>query len=125
MNIQVGEYVRTFDGIIGKILEEDDIGNLGVIIDNSFLDDCADITNFVRYKNIKKHSFNIIDLIEEDDVLKYRLNNLSCINIDKVKVGKEARIFKEYLNVNRFSLEQIEILSIVTKEQFKSVEYEV
>ena len=35
-DISVGDYVRTKDGIIGKVFEEDDIGDKGVCIDNSF-----------------------------------------------------------------------------------------
>jgi hypothetical protein len=79
----------------------------------------------LRKENILKHSKNIIDLIEEGDILRYRLNNLSSIKIGEVRKYKDARSFEEYLGVEGFNLEQIEILKIVTKEQFKSIEYEV
>lgn len=62
--IEVEEYIRTYEGIIGKILEDEDIGKNGVYIDTTFLDDYADETNFVKYEDIKKHSLNLIDLIE-------------------------------------------------------------
>ena len=123
--IQVEEYIRTYDGIIGKILEDEDIGENGVCIDTTFLDDYADETNFVKYKDIKSHSFNIIDLIEMGDILKYRLNNFSSIDVSEVIRITEGRTLKEYLSVKGYSLNQIEILSLITKEQFKNIEYEV
>ena len=35
--IQVEEYIRTYDGIIGKVLEDEDIGENGVYIDTTYL----------------------------------------------------------------------------------------
>lgn len=82
-------------------------------------------TKDCKFENILKHSKNPKDLIEEGDILRYRINNLSSIKIGEVKKYKDARSFKEYLGVEGFNLEQIEILKIATKEQIKSIEYEV
>ena len=122
--IQTGEYIRTYDGIIGKIFEEDDIGKYGVCIDTTFLDDYADETNFVKYEDIKKHSFNIIDLIEERDYV----NGIKIYSLKKGigyrdKEQEVVIINKNFCNCKFIRTEDIK--SIVTKEQFKIVEYEV
>lgn len=118
------EYIRTEYGIIGKILEDEDIGENGVYIDTTFLDDYADETNFVKYEDIKKHSFNIIDLIEERDYV----NGIKIYSLKKgIGYGDKEQevviINKNFCNCKFIRTEDIK--SIVTKEQFKIVEYEV
>lgn len=120
--IQVEEYIRTYDGIIGKILEEYDIGKYGVCIDTTFFDDYADVTNFVEYKDIKSHSFNLIDLIEEGDYVNGVYIEEIGIRGYNDKYLRTLELDGEYKYINIFPSE---IHSIVTKEQFKSVEYEV
>lgn len=125
--IQVEEYIRTYDGIIGKILEDEDIGENGVYIDTTFLDDYADETNFVKYEDIKKHSFNIINLIEEGDVIVLRDNKkyeVLKISWSKSK-GNHIHIINALRMQGGVDIFADDIKSIVTKEQFKSLEYEV
>ena len=125
--IQVEEYIRTYDGIIGKVLEDEDIGENGVYIDTTFLDDYADETNFVKYEDIKKHSFNIIDLIEEGDVIVLRDNKkyeVLKISWSKSK-GNHIHIINSLRMQGGVDIFADDIKSIVTKEQFKIVEYEV
>ena len=122
--IQIGEYIRTEYGIIGKILEDEDITENGVYIDTTFLDDYADETNFVKYEDIKKHSFNIIDLIEERDYV----NGIKIYSLKKgIRYGDKEQevviINKNFCNCKFIRTEDIK--SIVTKEQFRNVEYEV
>lgn len=125
--IQVEEYIRTYDGIIGKILEDEDIGENGVYIDTTFLDDYADETNFVKYEDIKKHSFNIINLIEEGDVIVLRDNKK--YEVLKISWGKSKGNHIHIINALRMQggvdIFADDIKSIVTKEQFKIVEYEI
>lgn len=121
--IQVEEYIRTYDGIIGKILEEYDIGKYGVCIDTTFLDDYADVTNFVEYKDIKSHSFNIIDLIEEGDYVNGNEIALEAPNPDPL-CDPIYGYFDRYGELVGI-IENEDIKSIVTKEQFKAIEYEV
>ena len=121
--IQVEEYIRTYDGIIGKILEDEDIGENGVYIDTTFLDDYADETNFVEYKDIKSHSFNIIDLIEEGDYVNGNEIALEAPNPDPL-CDPIYGYFDRYGELVGI-IENEDIKSIVTKEQFKSLEYEV
>ena len=117
------EYIRTEYGIIGKILEDEDIGENGVYIDTTFLDDYADETNFVKYEDIKKHSFNIIDLIEEGDYVNGNEIALEAPNPDPL-CDPIYGYFDRYGELVGI-IENEDIKSIVTKEQFKSVEYEV
>lgn len=114
-DISVGEYVRTKDGIIGKVFEEDDIGDKGVCIDNSFFDDYAEITDFVYYENILKHSMLISEVVEVGDYVNGKL-------IHKIDKGPNY-CYLYYGNSKTFVNYQIK--SIVTKECFQSVSYEV
>ena len=127
--IQVGEYIRTEEGLIGKIkrieLDETYKSLKWYVFDKkrydmNFIDEI-----YINKPYIKKHSSNVIDLLEVGDILKYRLNNLSSIDVSEVILVTEGRTLKEYLSIKGYSLNQIEILSLITKEQFKIVEYEV
>lgn len=105
MEIKVNDYVRTDNGYIVKIDEEKK--NLQML---KFLD--------VEYGNIVKHSNNIIDLIEVGDYV----NGKEIIKIDKqensicygYRYKDEARIWSIYNE---------DIKSVLTKEQFSSLEY--
>lgn len=120
---KAGEYVRLVDNVIRKIVS---IDRHYINLDKEYYNKQY-LTNYncTVSERIIKSSKKIKDLIEEGDVLAYRLNNLSFIKIGEVKKYKDTRSFKEYLGIEGFSLEQIEILNVVTKEQFKSVGYEV
>lgn len=122
--IKVGEYVRTECGI-AKI-EEIEVKREVYELDKEIM--------FIHTENwqssctrsqIIKHSTNPKELIEEEDILEYRINKLNGEKIGKVKKYKDARSFEEYLGIEGFKLDQIEILSILTKEQFESKKYEV
>ncbi len=127
MEININEYIRTYEGIIGKVLEDEDIGENGVCIDTTFLDDYADETNFVKYEDIKKHSFNIINLIEEGDVIVLKDNKkyeVLKISWSKSK-GTHIHIVYPLRMYGGIDIFENDIKSIVTKEKFKSIEYEV
>lgn len=99
-DIEVGEYVRTERGTIRKILKLDmrEFEEFGNIIYETNDED------FYK-EEIVKHSSNIIDLIEVGDYVNgYKVTNL------------DISIYKSKLE---------EVKSIVTKEQFKEVEYKV
>lgn len=125
MEIEVGMYVRTKNGEIGKIR---------VIIDNKIF-----INTNQYYSTVVKASYNIIDLIEEKDL----------VEIEYYSLRKNERVtrlfevsFKEgiYINLSNakcefmlingeFNEEDKElkpiIKTIVTKEQFESMSYKV
>lgn len=128
--IKVGEYIRTTeDGFIGKVkrieLDEIDKSLKWYVFDKKRYDMNIIDEIYINKPYIKSHSFNIIDLIEMGDILKYRLNNLSSIDVSEVIRVTEGRTLKDFLSVKGYSLNQIEILSLITKEQFKNIEYEV
>ena len=111
MDIKIGEYVRTEQGEIVKVLGDD--GNR------------VTSENFeIYFKNeIVKHSFNIIDLIEVGDYVNGRLvlqvdykNKNICLLIPFTDT-------KSNTNIMWYGYEEIK--SIVTHEQFKNIEYKV
>lgn len=110
--IEVGEYVRTNEGIARVVEiknEESDILNYY----------CLDNNMGTLYKGIVKHSKNIIDLIEEDDYVNgERVLGIGFENCDYDIATEYSDDFGEYFGINKE-----DIKSIVTKEQFKSIEY--
>ena len=66
MEVRVGEYVRTKNGFIRKIIE---VYNSIVIVDKTILD-CYTNTEAISKREIVKHSKNIIDLIQERRLCK-------------------------------------------------------
>lgn len=107
--IKVNEYIRTELGDIKQITK-----GFEFIIE--------------RYNSssnkIVKHSFNIIDLIEEGDYV----NGYKIIRIDEIDGKDNRKIFVIFKNGDMDFVqiwENEDIKSIVTKEQFKSIEYEV
>lgn len=109
--IKVEEYLRLFNGMIIKWGEKGDTK----IIGNEYLDYSGE---YEWSCLIVKHSFNIIDLIEKGDYV----NGEKVSNVDKI----DNTIFIEWENGNTYSTDIVNnkfIYSIVTKEQFQSVEY--
>ena len=99
--IKVGEYVRTDKGYIVKIDKEKK--NLQML---KFLD--------VEYGNILKHSKNIIDLIEVGDYVNGKY-------VEKIEQYKSGKSIVALIGI----IENEDIKTIVTKEQFASMEYKV
>lgn len=96
MEIEVGEYVRTIDGEIGKVKH--------IIQDMIFI-------NSNQYYHtpdkIKKHSKNIIDLIEVGDYVNRHL---------VIQIGKDGDLIID--DGGYHSIFLADIKSIVTKEQY-------
>lgn len=123
MDIKVGEYVRTKNGLIGKVNKIELVGS-GVRFGGEFLTDTIIQFNDgkiyerrVKDKDIVKHSSNIIDLIEAEDIVNgYRiLEIVDLINDDK----KVFTICKsDFKNICRVWGEE-DIKSILTNKQFE------
>ena len=110
--MKVGDYVRT--EISSLNLQR--IGKIKKIISEDFIH--TDIGTYDK-ENIIKSSPNIIDLIEVGDYVNGHKVIYTIGNINK-------RIYAEYVNMDELleiKLEQI--TSIVTKEQFESMEYKI
>ena len=109
--MKVGDYVRTKKHGIGKIIsfsyQEDD--------ECCFIELSKRRTG-IKQSNIIKSSPNIIDLIEVGDYvngLKVQGVNNEIKGFGTIVFDKDNSIMEDY------------IYSIVTKEQFKNMEYEV
>ena len=101
--IKVGEYVRTVTGSIDKVDALYDLIENTIHLENHKWQDI---------KNIVKHSFNIIDLIEEGDYVN-----------GHIVLKKEDDNFLLIDDKGYAHLAPINIKSIVTKEQFQNMEY--
>ena len=115
MEIKKGEYVRTCFGEIGECIDK--TSECCVIKYNKIE------TELIFKENIKevvKHSFNIIDLIEIKDIVE--IQNVSDKLCFKVEIFDEKTLMDLKLGLED---NEIKLLSIVTKEQMKSVEYKI
>lgn len=115
-------YVRTKGGNIFKIIGGN-VDNWEIDIDYSKLEQTEenwlelyrynDNYSFFNDKDIIKASFKIIDLIEEGDYVNG--NEIYKINWDSLGLILETTDY--------FKLREKDIKSILTKEQFSSIEY--
>ncbi|MBR5227493.1 MAG: hypothetical protein IKV94_02535 [Clostridia bacterium] len=117
MEIKVGDYVRTKNKGIKKIL---DIGEyLGMT--QYLINENGD---YIIDNSIIKSSPNIIDLIEEDDYV----NGFKVSFVDEEPVmGKfvQCDYAVQYGSTNHYKFYEKDIKSIVTKQQFSQMEYKI
>lgn len=126
--IEVGDYIRlTRNQGINKIIDIDEDGFL--ILENYIADEWGDECIQISPQDIKneiiKHSENIFDLIEVDDIIQYRVNSFSKKKVGRVKKYIDARSNKEYLGIEGFDIERIYIEKILTHEQYEQETYKV
>lgn len=126
--IKVGEYIRTDEGIIGKIkrieLDKNDISLKWYVFDKKRPD--INIINevYINKPYILNHSLNIIDLTEVGDYVngEYVIQvskELNCVFI-------ETTYYDELTEEEKHNfIKSEDIKSIVTKEQFEKVMYKV
>ena len=117
LTINVGDYAKSYDGHIARCKRFYSYDNF-IYFDKDIIDTCCEPTNYFDKKDIKKYikvvSPNIIDLIEVGDYVN------GCIVINK----KNDTIQIIQLIIP-FDLKEKDIKSIVTKEQFKNMEYKI
>lgn len=117
--IEVGNYVRT-RGIIGKLIRIE-FDKVDISLKWYVLNVNKSQEVFVNKPYIENHSKNILDLIEVGDVLKIKEDKDICyLGLEKDTTTVNYSDIKESIKNGK-----CELLAIVTKEQFKSVEYEV
>lgn len=107
--IEVGEYVRTISGSIDKV------DALYGIIENTIH---LENHKWQDIKNIVKHSFNILDLIELDDYVVFFDKELPAEYV--------YQIYEKYGNYLINSYEDVmpeDVKSIFTHEQLNEIEY--
>lgn len=120
-SIEIGEYIRTLNGKICKVLSIrrksrfiTNTGHISSSPERYFVNDVK--LHSISKPYVKKHSKNIIDLIEVGDYV----NGFEVIEIWKEDLEKRKSIF--FANDWWHNKE---IKSIVTKEMMKSIEYRV
>lgn len=102
-----------------------EIGSFGKVTrieENKFLYENKTLITWVG--KVKKHSFNVIDLIEKNDYVNgYKVLQKIKSNID----GGTIRIllFKNNYSETWQTFSENQIKEIVTHEQFNSIKYEV
>ena len=118
MELKEGMYVRTKDGFIDKV-----INDYKGCCDSPNCN-CKHVScehNYYDEENIIKVSDNLIDLIEVGDYVNgYRVYSGGENHFDYILTWDEESDY--YMKIE---LPSIDIKSIVTKEQFASVKYEV
>ena len=124
MKLEEGMYVRTKDkkGVqyIRKIIDLPKDTRYGSIV----VDKDIHNVKWVSKKNVLKASENITDLIEVGDYVNgYLVKDIDYAFDDVVMNNKNARRVP-YIDCNKNNYIE-DIKSIVTKEQFNSVKYEV
>lgn len=124
--IKAGEYIRTKAGEIGVIGFPDEEENMFEQKQFEWYSNGKSY-NLIKENEIIKHSKNIIDLIEEGDVIVLRDNKkyeVLKISWSKSK-GTHIHIVYPLRMYGGIDIFENDIKSIVTKEKFKSIEYEV
>ena len=110
--IETNEYVRTYDG---------DIFKFGGYFKNKDIDSMTDEHGLLygnQKKCCKKHRKNIADLIEIGDILEISLSKIhDSTKLLRIKDEEQLEIIKE-MNIEY-------IKSIICKEQFESIKYEI
>lgn len=131
--IKEGDYIRTIKGNICKVLRVREkhrfitsSGHPSVTPERYFVDNNKQYSISKPY--VKKHSKNIIDLIEEGDyvngekVCKSRYDELYTSYVYCGGIG--VRTTEAYTTFIK-DMKEEEIETIVTKQQFENMEYKV
>lgn len=109
MEIKENEFIRTKTGKIDKVINN-----------NYYMSQYIECEKrIVEKENIVKHSFNIIDLIESRDIIEFKIKNFDFTNLGIVHEEFDSRKGEYYKIVNEHRLEEIQIISILTKEQYE------
>lgn len=116
--IEVGEYVRTKDGIIDQVII-DYKGKCNNSNCNSKHVSCK--INYYDEVDIANHSKNIIDLIEVGDIVKDKYNKY------EVAFVKDDKIYCNDYNLDDslITLREQDIKAILTKESYMANCYKV
>ena len=126
MELKEGMYVRTKEGLIDKVII-DYKGCCNCINCNCINCNCKHVScehNYYDEKDIIKSSDNLIDLIEVGDYVNgYLVKDIDYAFDDVVMNNKNARRVP-YIDCDKNNYID-DIKSIVTKEQFAFVKYEV
>ena len=124
--MNIGDYVRTKDGIIGKIIDfHNDPTDYYFQCYETNIDKKWGYKYITEYDENINLSPNIIDLIEVGDYVNgYKVLFAGATTWDNDGNVIDKRVKINYAGYDRWLSEDF-IKSIVTKEQFESMKYEV
>lgn len=116
--LEVGMYVRTKDGKIGKYLGEKAYEINKVCIWTETTKEGIKVTPIIDKNTISKTSHNIIDILEVGDMV----NSLIV-----TKISEDNETQKKYINLygSLCEWENEDIKSIVTHEQMEQMSYRI
>lgn len=123
-DIEVNEYVRTEEGYLGILIAINKQDYNYLVVDTSIevrKDGYPSTYLYLKKENIKKHSKQLIDLIENKDILKVKIDKtIMFFGIDE---GTSNIKYKEIIK----SIEngECELLEILTHQQFEANCYKV
>lgn len=109
--IEEEEYVRTFNGLIGQVVQITDYGYAIRIYNGA---------EYVVRAVIKKHSKNLIDLIEEGDII----NNNLIVYKGRTASGKEKCLVGNHI-IHGMSLRITDVKTILTHELYEQNCYKI
>ena len=116
MEFEVGEYVRTKDGYIFKIV---DIDNIFIYVDKEvrYIEETNTSIDYIKKSSVVKHSKNIIDLIEVGDIVF--IEDFSGYDFIYINDKEMLEALKQDVK------DGVRIKSILTKELYKANCYTV
>lgn len=119
--IKIGEYIRTYNGNIGKLVKiiPNVLNNLKIDVKKEIIHCDNSIDNFIYARDgvIVKNSEQLVDLIDEGDFVNGKLIHYV---LENPKNGETMICYG-----NGKHIDNNHIKSIVTHEQFKRMEYKV
>lgn len=121
MEINIGEFIRTKKGDIGKVVYISNIANRK----SYAIEWNKTKTYFISQIKDIKHSKNIIDLVEADDYVNGKRIVEVYTYFEDMEDGTSEYRGCSLENENGEKVYLDDIKSIVTKEQFKNVMYEI
>lgn len=110
--IDVGEYVRTKNGVIDKV-----DALYGMIANTVHLEN----QKWFDIKNIVKHSKQLIDLIEVGDVV----NKLEIFRVEEYNENYDAKVVYHETDEEAIPIATDEIETVLTHEQYEANCYKV
>ena len=125
--IKVGEYIRTCNGEIGKLvkIEFDEIDKS---LKWYFYNDKRHYKRCVNKPYIVKHSKKIFDLLEKGDYVNGdRILALKGDIPESDVANKKDIVYTDYVDEygEYYGLEKKDIENIITKEQMENVQYKI
>ena len=114
-NLKVGEYVRTKNGKIDKVINN-----------NYYMSQYIECEKrIVDKENIVNHSFNIKELIEPQDILRYKIKDFNFNSKGIVYEKYDPKKGEYYKIVNGHRPEEVQIIEILTHEQYERNCYKI